>query len=108
MSGIQNCDGNDFLDHANLFDEAFNNYHNYTLLNKGEISVIGENYYKKNKLYIKNKITYPLTLDEENILKLKFEIDKKRKYKNNDKVGMVKVYLGDSIIKREGIYVKVK
>ena len=99
-------DGNDFKDHANLFDEAFNNYHNFVLLNKGKLTIIGEDYYKE-ILYIKNKIIYPLTFDEENILKLKFELNKKRKYKNNDNVGFVKVYLGDTIVKKEKIYIKV-
>ena len=101
-------DGNDWKDHTTLFEEAFNKYHNYNLLKKGNIYIIGENYYKNNKLYIKNNLSYPLTLDEENILKIKYEINKKRKYKNNDNVGKVKLYLGDSVVREENIYVKVK
>ncbi len=101
-------DGNDWKDHTTLFEEAFNKYHNYNLLKKGNIYIIGENYYKNNKLYIKNNVSYPLTLDEENILKIKYEINKKRKYKNNDNVGKVKLYLGDSVVREENIYVKVK
>ncbi|MBR3199261.1 MAG: D-alanyl-D-alanine carboxypeptidase [Bacilli bacterium] len=99
-------DGNDFKDHVSLFEEAFSKYNNFILFNKGKLSIIGENYYN-NTLYIKNKVTYPLTLDEEKLLKIKYELKKERKYKNNDKVGMIKVYLGDQIIKKESIYVKV-
>lgn len=100
-------DGNDWSDHKSLFEEAFNNYSNYTLVRKGVIDIIGENYYKNNKLYIKNKVSYPLTVDEENILMLKYELNKKRRYKNNDKVGKVKVFLGDSVVKEENIYVRL-
>ena len=101
-------DSNDWEDHINLFEEAFNNYYNYNLIKKGNISIIGENYYRNNKLYIKNKVSYPLTLDEENIIKIKYELYKKRKYKNNDNVGKVKLYLGDSVVREENIYVRVK
>lgn len=101
-------DGNDFLDHTNLFEEAFDNYKNFLLLNKGNLSIPLENYYKDNNLYIKRKVTYPLTSNEENILKLKFELNKVRNYKNNTKVGLVKVYFGDLVVRKENIYVKVK
>ena len=101
-------DGNDWKDHVNLFDEAFNNYHNYTLLDKGVISIVGEKYYKNNSLYIKKSIGYPITYDEANILKLKYEINKKRNYKNKEKVGNVKLYLGDLLVRNESIYVRVK
>ncbi len=100
-------DGNDFKDHTDLFEEAFKTYKNYLLLNKGKLHIIGENYYN-DKLYIRNKITYPLSAYEENVLKLKFELNKARKYKNNMRVGVVKVYLGDLVVKKEDIYVKVK
>ncbi len=101
-------DGNDFKDHVDLFDEAFSKYKNFLLLNKGTLSIIGENYYSDDKLYIKNKITYPLILDEESLLKMKYELEKKRHYKNKSKVGSVKIYLGDQIIRNENIYVKAK
>ena len=100
-------DGSDFQDHVNLFDEAFEKYHNYIILKKGNIVPPGETYYKKNNLYIKNNVSYTLTEDEEKVLKLKYEIKKLRKYKNNDKVGVVKLYLGDSVILEENVYVRV-
>ena len=100
-------DGNDFKDHVSLFDEAFDNYNNYLLLKKGEIVIPGENFYDE-KFYIKNSISYPLSIDEKGILKMKYELKKLRKYKNGDKVGVIKVYLGDEVIRKENIYVKVK
>lgn len=101
-------DGNDFKDHENLYEEAFKNYTNYTILNKGKLSIIGENYYKNNELYIKNNLTYPLTENEQYIVKLKYEIKKIRKYKNNDKVGEVKLFLGDELVNKENVYLKVR
>jgi len=99
-------DGDDFLDHVSLFDEAFNNFHNYILLKKGKLNIIGEDYYKKD-LYIKNNVSYPMTLDEENLLKIKYELFKKRKYKNGYNAGYVKLFLGDEEVLREKIYVRV-
>ena len=99
-------DGDDWNDHKNLYEEAFREYASYTILNKGEISILGENYYNKDKLYLKNNFNYLLREDEKDILKLKFEINKKRKYKSGDKVGVAKVYLGDKVIGKEEIYVK--
>ena len=100
-------DGNDFEDHMNLFEEAFDSYRNYIIVKKGYINIIGENYYNRDKLYIKNNVNYPLTKDEENILKIKYELNKIRKYKNNSLVGKIKLYLGDEVVRKEKIYVKV-
>lgn len=100
-------DGNDFKDHKDLFEEAFSKYHNYTFLKKGNLNIPGESYYNNYKLYIKKNISYPLTEDEENVLNIKYELEKKRKYKNNDSVGYVKVYLSDEEILKEKIYVRM-
>ena len=99
-------DGDDFNDHKNLYEEAFSEYNSYTLLNKGEVRIIGENYYTDDELYLKNDFKYLLRENEEDILKLKYEVNKMRKYKSGDKVGVVKVYLGDKCIGEENIYVK--
>ena len=100
-------DGNDFKDHASLFEEAFNKYNNYLLLKKGEINIPGEDYYKMS-FYIKENVSYPINSDEKGILKMKYELKKLRKYKNNSKVGTVKVYLGDEVIDKENIYLRIK
>ena len=100
-------DGSDFKDHVSLFDEAFDKYNNYILLKKGEIIIPGEDYYKKS-FYIKNNVSYPVSSDEKGILKMKYELKKLRKYKNNSKVGVVKVYLGDEVIDKENIYLRIK
>lgn len=99
-------DGDDWDDHKNLYEEAFREYKSYRILNKGEITIPLEDYYEKDTLYLKNDFKYLLRESEKDILKLKYEISKKRKYKSNDKVGLVKVYLGDKVVHEEDIYVK--
>ena len=99
-------DGDDWDDHKNLYEEAFKDYKSYRILNKGEIVIPLEDYYETDTLYLKNNFKYLLRESEKNILKLKYEISKKRKYKSNDKVGLVKVYLGDKVVHEEDIYVK--
>ena len=101
-------DGDDFNDHKNLYEEAFGEYASYNILNKGEISILGEMYYDKDSLYLKRNFKYLLREDEKDILKLKYEVEKMRKYKTGDKVGVVKVYLGDKVIREEDIFVKTK
>ena len=101
-------DGNDFLDHQNLFEYAFANYKSYKILTKGNIKIIEDHYYDKYKLYIKNDYSYPLSQDEEKSIKIKYELKKVRKLKNNIKVGKAKIYLGDKIVHEEEIYLKYK
>lgn len=96
-------DGDDWKDHKSLYEEAFKEYTNYKLLSKGDIKILNENYYKR--LYLKNDYHYSLRENEKDILKIKFKLEKKRKYKNNDKVGEAIIYLGDEIIHKENIYV---
>ena len=99
-------DGNDFTDHENLFEYAFNNYTNYKILSKGFIKIKKENYYKKHKLYIKNDYNYPLSIDEKDSIRIKYQLKKIRKLKNNSKVGTAKIYFGDKLVHDENIYLK--
>ena len=101
-------DGNDWQDHKDLFEYGFNNYINYQILKKGNLNLKNNNYYKRHKLYIKNNITYPLSEEEKNSIKIKYELKKIRRLKNNKKVGKVKIYLGDKIVHKENIYLKYK
>lgn len=101
-------DGNDFKDHEDLYEETFNNYQNYKILNKGTLSILGEDYYKDNQLYLKQDFSYPMTESEKNSVKLKFKLEKKREYKNKDKIGVAQIYIGNKKIHTENIYVKLE
>ena len=98
-------DGNDFVDHINLFEEAFANYSNYNILKKGEIEIIDENYYT-DKLYINNDFNYSLNNNEQNNVLLNFKLEKKKNYNNNDEVGIVEVLINNEKVHEEKIYVK--
>lgn len=99
-------DGNDFSDHTELFEYGFLNYKNYEILKKGNLEVPDDEYYKHYNLYIKNSFYYPLSKEEENQIVVKVELEKNRKLKNHSKVGEVHVFLGDSLIHTENIYLE--
>lgn len=98
-------DGNDFLDHINLLDEAFNNYTNYNILKKGEINILDETYYQ-DKLYINNDFNYSLDNNKNNHILLNFKLEKKKNYNNNDEVGIVEVLINNVKVHEEKIYVQ--
>jgi len=101
-------DGNDWQDHQNLFEYGFNNYTNIRLLEKGNINIYNEEYYGDYDLYIKNNFNYLIGNNEEDSVIFRYEIEKKRKIKNGDKIGIVNIYTGDKKIHEENIYVKEK
>lgn len=100
-------DGNDFQDHLNLFEEAFNEYKNYSILKAGNINITDEKYYKKHILYIKNNFNYILAENEKNNIIIKFELEKKYDYKDNDKIGKVIVKLKDEKLYEDDVYIKL-
>lgn len=100
-------DGNDFIDHEALFEEAFNEYESYSILKKGSVNIPDEKYYKKHELYIKNDFNYILTKEEKDNIILKFKLDKKYDYKNNDCIGKVIVLLDDEKIYEDDVYIKL-
>lgn len=101
-------DGNDFMDHENLFEYGFSNYRNYQVLKKGEINLYDEKYYKDYTLYLKNDFSYLLDKNETNSININYELEKKFNFKNNSSIGKVSVYLGDKKIYTDNIYIKKK
>lgn len=99
-------DGNDFLDHKNLFEEAFQEYTSYKILSKGQINIINENYYTDNTLYIKNNFSYPLLKSEKNSVIVHYKLKKLTEFKDNDIVGTLEVTLADKKIYSDNIYIK--
>lgn len=87
-------DPNDFIDHENLYNEYFNKYSNYEIIDKDEK-------FENNNYYIKNDIFLTLTSEEKERIKKEVII-----YENNvsDIVGYVKVSLDNEELKREYIY----
>lgn len=105
LTAVTLKDGNEYETHKSLYNYGYKNYKRYQILSK-------KNFKLKNKdiknAYIKNDFYYPLTSEEESLIKTKIKITKMDNYKNNDKIGTVIVYLKDKKIYEENIYVKVK
>lgn len=97
-------DGNDFADHINLYNEAFNNYKNYQILQKGNIEVLDEDFYLE-ELYIKNDFYYTLPNNQKNNVVLNFKLEKLYNYENNDKVGIVEVLINGKKVHEEDIFI---
>jgi len=97
-------DGNDFNDHIKLYEEAFSNYKNYQILQKGEINIIDENYYL-DSLYIENDFYYTLPNSSKNSVLLNFKLEKKTNYNSGDEVGSVEVIINGKSVHEEKIYV---
>lgn len=101
-------DGNDFKDHQNLYDYGFENYEKVLILKKGNINIKNEKIYKNKKIFIKRDIYYPLTENEKNNLLIDYKLDKKRKIKNNSKIGQAIIKIGDKEIDRVNLYISKK
>ena len=89
-------DSNDFSDHKTLYEEYFNKYKSYKVLEKKE-KFQNKNYYIKNDRYL------TLTGDEYKNIKKEIML-----YKENvsDLVGVIKVKLNDEVLLKEYIYKK--
>ncbi len=101
-------DGDDFSDHKELFEYGFNNYKNYKILESGLIDIPGETYYKDYNLKLNTDYYYPLMENEKNSVIVKFELEKKRVFNDNDVVGKAYVYTGDKKIYETDILLSVK
>ena len=99
-------DGNDFNDHKNLFEYGFNNYKKHQILKSGTLT-IDDDYYRGYELYINGDFWYPLAKDEEDGIKVEYELKKEREFKNDMIVGKTNVYLYDKKIYSTDIYLKV-
>ena len=92
-------DGNDFIDHKNLFEYGFNNFYKLNILSKGNLSIHDSIYYGKYELSINNNFDY--VLDSDDKLYINFELSEKPQ---EGKCGMVKVYLNNNLIYKDDIY----
>lgn len=101
-------DGNDFGDHKALYEEAFKEYTNYKILEKGYIEIIDEDYYSNRKFYIEEDFNYILNDNEKDSVLLKFNLDRKYTYNTGDKIGEVVVYIGDKEVFKTDVYIELK
>lgn len=100
-------DGNDFIDHKNMYEEIFRKYKSVKVLDKDKIRIKDEKLYKDNTLYINNDI-YVSVLSDKDKIEIDYNIYENKKYRDNDVVGEVKIKLNDKVVRVEDVYVKVK
>ena len=86
-------DGNDFVDHKNLYEENFKKYDKELILEKNEL-VENDNYYK-HSLYISNDV-YILKKNSEEV-KIEYDINKLDKVLDGDVVGKAKVLVNGKL-----------
>ncbi len=101
-------DGNDFLDHKALFEEAFGEYNSYQILNKDKVNIVGETFYKNAYFYLKKDFTYLLKKKEIDDILIKYNLDKIDNVQSDTKVGGVKVYFKDKVIYTGDVFIKLK
>lgn len=106
LTAVTLNDGNEYTSHETMYNYGFGNYKNYVILDKKKFK-IDDNYYK-DKIYIKENFSYPLTELEKEQVKVLVKLTKLDNYKDDDKVGIVSVELSGEEIFRENVYVKVK
>ena len=100
-------DGNDFLDHKELYMKYFSLYKSYEILSIGSIDILNETYYRQDEIQIKDSFKYVLADDEKDSVLLKFEVTKLKNYQDGDKVGVVRVFLKDRELYSTDLYIHI-
>ena len=101
-------DPNDFQDHLDLYEQIFREYEAVKVIDKDTFEVSQDNVYKDDTLYVLEDIYVPVTKEEKGNLRIEYELYKNNKYVDGDKVGSVRIYLGDELVREESIYVLVE
>ena len=91
-------DGNDFLDHAALFEYGFSTYQQIPVLSEGELFIYDRLYHGQYHLTIPKDFSFPIAEGED--LMIKFELSDTPHEGN---VGFAKVYLDSEEVYREEI-----
>ncbi len=101
-------DPDDWNDHKTLYETLFKEYDSVKILSKDNFQIENETYYKKDKLYIQDDIYLMVKEKEKDDISIDFELNKLKKYENQDVVGKVKIKLRDQVVREENIYVEKK
>lgn len=97
-------DPDDWADHKYLYETIFKSYNNEKILDAKTFEVDNETYYKDD-LYIKEDVYVLLKDKEKESITLDINLLKLPNYKNEEKVGTVKIKLNDQVLKEVNIYV---
>lgn len=100
-------DGDDWNDHIELFEYGFSKYKKYNILKKGKIE-IPDTQYKNYEYYIKNDFNYILDNIEKDNIVIKFKLEKNKIIENDMKIGKIEIYLTDTLIYTDDMYISKK
>lgn len=106
LTAVTLNDGNEYQTHQELYEYAFSNYKNYTILDTKKFKI--DDAYYPDKIYIKENFSYPLLEEEKELIKVEVKLTKLKDYQNNDQVGIVIVKLNGKEIHTQKVYVRVK
>ena len=95
-------DGNDFEDHKELYEYGFNNYKMIKVFDKDNMNLPNK------KIYALDDYFYPITENEKDLVNVDYQIKDKKKYKNNERVGEAIIKLGNKVVHKEKLYIRVK
>jgi len=101
----------DWNDHIQMFESAYANYDIAEILAKGKIKGIKDPYYK-NMLYLDHSFDYPLTTEEEELVRVEYKLRKAPKdgadQRNENLAGKANVYLDEKKIASLPVYYKME
>ncbi len=106
LTAVTLNDDNEYDTHISLYDYIFENYKNYKFIDCNDFEVASD--LKDDQLYIKESFSYPMSKEEYENSKVVLTLDSTKNYKNNDKIGKVKVMLYDEVLYSEDVYIKTK
>ncbi len=95
-------DGNDFQNHKELYEYGFNNYSMEKVFDKNKLKLPNKDIYAKDDYF------YPITKAEQDLINVDYKIKEKDNYKNGEKIGYAIIKLGNKVIHKEKLYIKVK
>ena len=90
-------DPNEYETHEYLYNKAYSNYKNYTIIDKNTF-YIDKNFYKEN-IYLKESFIYPLKESELNQITTRVDL-----VSHKDQVGQIKIFLQSNLIGEVPIY----
>lgn len=95
----------DWNDHQAVYETLFKKYESIKILDKDNLTIEKENYYKKDSLYLIEDLYLMITEEEKKDISLEFQLNKLSDYESGDIVGVVKIKLKDKVVREEKIYV---
>ena len=102
---------NEYELHKSLYEQTFNNYKNYTIIDKNNF-YIDKNFYNE-ETYIKESFIYPLKENELKEITTRVDLVQEKDkvgqisiYLKNNKIGEVSIYKKETIKKEESLFKK--